>query len=65
MSLGELGRDHLEHDREHAGILEQLRVLDEPLALCVGAALDLEAAERVDRLGVSPRCPSRGSRLRR
>ena len=47
---GDLGRHDLEHDRERAGLLQRLRVLQQPVRGLVAATLHPVAAERVDRL---------------
>ncbi len=44
-----LGHD-LEHDRERAGVLQRLGVLQQPVGRLVAAALHAVAAEDVDRL---------------
>ena len=44
----------LEDDREGAGVLERVRIGDEPLPVAGTPRLDLQAAERVDGLGREP-----------
>ena len=46
----DVGRHHLEHDGERTGVLQRLRVLEQPVRRLVAASLHAVAAERVDRL---------------
>ena len=59
-----IGRDHLEHDREGAGVLNGDGVVDDGGAALVRAALDSGAAQRVLRLrGESDVADDRDARL--